>query len=165
MKFSSKKDLSFPQAVEILFSQLGAGQVMALGASTQDHVTVRLVSCLCKGEKLYFKTDRDFPKTRQLLENPQVALCWSGVQVEGLAKNLGLLTQQGEDWFPAAFMALYANTYQKYSHKAGEILIEITPTLVEVWDTSEEGYACQIFIDFSTQAVTVVPYEQPGEED
>lgn len=39
-------------------------------------------------------SDKNFRKTKQLLENPYVALCWSGVQVEGIAVNKGLVVEE-----------------------------------------------------------------------
>ena len=79
MKFSVDKNLSFEQAVELMFEKLGDWKIMALASSVKDYVMVRNVSCLFYNGKIYFKTDREFRKTKQLIENPNVALCWSGV--------------------------------------------------------------------------------------
>ncbi|MFR3825633.1 MULTISPECIES: hypothetical protein [Hungatella] len=35
----------------------------------------------------------------------------------------------------------------------------MTPKHVEVWDTSDEQYACQLFIDFDNRTVEVKPYD------
>ena len=70
MKFSKEKHLTFEEAVEIMFRQLGDWKIMALATSVNDHVTVRNVSCLFYDEKIWFKTDKNFRKTKQLLENP-----------------------------------------------------------------------------------------------
>ena len=51
-------------------------------------------------------------------------------------------------------------SYNKYSHEDTEILIEVTPKFVEVWDTSEDNYAFQIFIDFEKKAVEVKQYDK-----
>ena len=34
-----------------------------------------------------------------------------------------------------------AKVYNKYSHEDTEILIEVSPKYVEIWDTSDDGYA------------------------
>ena len=47
----------------------------------------------------------------------------------------------------------------KYSHEDTEIIIEVTPKFVEVWDTCEENYAFQIFIDFDKKSVEVKQYD------
>ena len=55
-----------------MFEMLGNSQIMVLASSLNDYVMVRNVSCLFYDEKIYFKTDKNFRKTKQLLENPNV---------------------------------------------------------------------------------------------
>ena len=75
MKFSLDKNLTFEQAKALFFAQLGDWKIMALASSVNDYVMVRNVSCLFYNDKIYFKTDKNFRKTKQLYENPNVALC------------------------------------------------------------------------------------------
>ena len=159
MKFSVEKELSFEQAVELMFEKLGDWKIMALASSVNDYVMVRNVSCLFYDQKVYFKTDMNFRKTKQLYENPQVALCWSGVQIEGIAENKGLVVDEPDRRFEKLYEKFLWGSYNKYSHEDTEIIIEVTPKFVEVWDTSEDNYAYQIFIDFDKQAVEVKQYD------
>ena len=159
MKFSADKNLTFDQAVEIMFDKLGDSKIMALASSVDDYVMVRNVSCLFYDEKIYFKTDKNFRKTQQLFKNPHVALCWSGVQVEGLAENKGLVVDEPGRRFEKLYKEHLWGSYNRYSHEDTEILIEVSPKFVEIWDTSEDNYAYQIFIDFDKQAVTVKQYD------
>ena len=159
MKFSVDKHLTFEQAVTIMFEKLGDSKIMALASSVNDYVMVRNVSCLFYDNKVYFKTDKNFRKTQQLFENPHVALCWSGVQIEGLAQNKGLVVEEPGRRFEALYKKFLWGSYNKYSHEDTEIIIEVTPKFVEIWDTSEDNYAYQIFIDFDKQAVTVKQYD------
>lgn len=161
MKFSLDKNLAFDQAVEIMFEKLGDSKIMALASSVNDYVMVRNVSCLFYDRKIYFKTDKNFRKTQQLFLNPRVALCWSGVQVEGLAENKGLVVDEPGRRFETLYKQFLWGSYNKYSHEDTEILIEVTPKFVEIWDTSEDNYAYQIFIDFDKQAVQVKQYDHP----
>lgn len=160
MKFSMDKTISYEEAVRIMFAKLGNSQIMALASSLNDYVMVRNVSCLFYDEKIYFKTDKNFRKTKQLLENPQVALCWSGVQVEGVAENKGLVVDEPGRRFEEGYKKYLWESYNKYSHKDTEILIEVTPKYVEIWDTSDDGYAYQLFIDFENKTVEVKPYDK-----
>ena len=162
MKFSLDKNLTFEQAVSIMFDKLGDSKIMALASSVDDYVMVRNVSCLFYDEKIYFKTDKNFRKTQQLFKNPHVALCWSGVQVEGLAQNKGLVVDEPGRRFEKLYKEHLWGSYNKYSHEDTEIIIEVTPKFVEIWDTSEDNYAYQIFIDFDKQAVTVKQYDDTG---
>ena len=162
MKFSLDKNLTFEQAVSIMFDKLGVSKIMALASSVDDYVMVRNVSCLFYDEKIYFKTDKNFRKTQQLFKNPHVALCWSGVQVEGLAQNKGLVVDEPGRRFEKLYKEHLWGSYNRYSHEDTEILIEVSPKFVEIWDTSEDNYAYQIFIDFDKQAVTVKQYDDTG---
>lgn len=159
MKFSVDKNLTFEQAVEIMFEKLGDWKIMALASSVNDYVMVRNVSCLFYDNKVWFKTDKNFRKTQQLYQNPQVALCWSGVQIEGIAKNKGLVIDEPDRRFEKLYKEHLWGSYNKYSHEDTEIIIEVTPKFVEIWDTSEDNYAYQIFIDFEKESVDVKQYD------
>ena len=159
MNFSVDKNITFDQAVELMFEKLGDWKIMALASSVNDYVMVRNVSCLFYDHKIYFKTDKNFRKTKQLYENPQVALCWSGVQVEGIATNKGLVIDEPDHRFQDLYKKFLWGSYNKYSHEEDEIIIEIDPRFVEVWDTSEDNYAYQIFIDFNKKSVEVKQYD------
>ena len=160
MNFSADKNLSFEQAVELMFEKLGDWKIMALGSSQNDYVMVRNGSCLFYDNKIWFKTDKNFRKTQQLFANPQVAMCWNGVQVEGIAENKGLVVDEPDRRFEALYKKFLWGSYNKYSHEDSEILIEVSPKFVEVWDTSEDNYAYQIFIDFDSRSVQGKQYDQ-----
>lgn len=159
MNFSIDKSLTFEQAVKIMFEKLGDWKIMALASSVNDYVMVRNVSCLFYDNKVYFKTDKEFRKTKQLYENPQVALCWSGVQIEGIAENKGLVVDEPDHRFEKLYKKFLWGSYNKYSHEDTEIIIEITPKFVEIWDTSEDNYAYQIFINFDKKEVEIKQYD------
>ena len=160
MDFSENKTLSFEEAVKLMFEKLGDWKIMALASSVNDYVMVRNVSCLFYDEKVYFKTDKNFRKTQQLFQNPQVALCWSGLQIEGIAENKGLVVDEPDRKFEKLYKEFLWGSYNKYSHEDTEIIIEVTPRFVEIWDTSEDNYADQIFINFETKEVVVKPYDK-----
>ena len=159
MNFTVDKNLTFDQAVELFFKKLVVSKIMALASSVNDYVMVRNVSCLFYDNRIYFKTDKNFRKTQQLYQNPRVALCWSGVSVEGVAQNKGLVVDEPGRRFEQLYKEHLWGSYNRYSHEDTEILIEITPKFVEVWDTTEENYAFQIFIDFDKQSVEVKQYD------
>lgn len=160
MNFSTNKNLTYEQAVELMFQKLGDWKIMALASSVNDYVMVRNVSCLFYDNKVYFKTDKNFRKTQQLYQNPQVALCWSGVQIEGIAENKGLVVDEPDRRFETLYKKHMWGSYNKYSHEDTEIIIEVSPKFVEIWDTSEDNYAFQIFIDFEKKSVEVKQYDK-----
>lgn len=160
MKFTLDKDITYESAVARMFEMLGDWKIMALASSKDDYVMVRNVSCLFYDEKIYFKTDKNFRKTQQLFENPHVAMCWSGIQVEGIAENKGLVVEETGQRFAEGYKKHLWESYNKYSHEDTEIIIEVSPKYVEIWDTSDDGYAFQLFLDFDKKSVEVKLYDE-----
>ena len=152
--------MNFEAAVQKMFEMLGNSKIMALATSKNDHVFVRNVSCVFYDNKIYFKTDKNFRKTKQLLENPQVAICWDGIQVEGIAVNKGLVVEEEGRRFEQAYRKYLWGSYNAYSHEDSEILIEITPKFVEIWDQDRNKRGFQTFLDFDKQSVEVVYYDE-----
>ena len=159
MQKRPEKELTVQEAQERMFGLLGTHKIMALASSVKDHVMVRNVSCLFYDGKIWFKTDRNFRKTKQLYENPRVALCWNGVQVEGKARIAGLVAEEPGKRFAALYDKYLKNSYNNYSHEDTEILVEVTPGFAELWDTDENGDAYQIFIDFDRGTTSLKPYD------
>lgn len=152
--------MNFEAAVQKMFEMLGNSKIMALATSKNDHVFVRNVSCVFYDNKIYFKTDKNFRKTKQLLENPQVAICWDGIQVEGIAVNKGLVIDEEGRRFEEAYRKYLWGSYNAYSHVDSEILIEITPKFVEIWDQDSDKRGFQTFLDFDKQSVEIVYYDK-----
>lgn len=151
--------MSFEEAVRFMFTKLGNSKIMALASSSKDYVMVRNVSCVFYHDKIYFKTDKNFRKTKQLFENPQVAMCWNGVQVEGIARNLGLVIDEEGRIFETLYKKYLWGSYNAYSHVDTEILIEVSPKFVEIWDQDEKEHAFQTFIDFEKKKVEIQYYD------
>ena len=95
--------MEFNEAVELMFKKLGDYKIMALASSVDDVVMVRNVSCLFYNQKIYFKTDKNFRKTQQLYANPNVAMCWNGVSLEGTAVNKGLVIDEEQRTFETLY--------------------------------------------------------------
>lgn len=152
--------MEYNEAVDFLFKKLAPSKIMALASSVNDHVMVRNVSCLIYNDAIYFKTDKNFRKTKQLYENPRVALCFSGIQVEGIATIKGLVVDEPGRQFEKLYQKYLWGSYNAYSHEESEILVEVKPTFVELWDTDEKNKAFQIFIDFDKQAVEYKQYDE-----
>lgn len=151
--------MEFLEAKEIYDKKLGDFKIMALASCVDNYPMVRNVSCVFYNDKIYFKTDKNFRKTQQLYKNPRVAMCFNGVQVEGIAENKGLVVEEEGRVFEQKYKEFLWQSYNAYSHVDTEILIEVTPKFVEIWDEDENRNAFQIFIDFDTKEVTVKDYD------
>ena len=151
--------MTFEEAKTIMDQKLGDYKIMALASCVDDYPMVRNVSCIFYNDKIYFKTDRNFRKTKQLFQNPRVAMCFNGVQVEGIAENKGLVVEEEGRVFEKKYKEYLWQSYNAYSHEDSEILIEVTPKFVEIWDEDEARNAFQILFDFDTREVEVRPYD------
>ena len=140
--------MEFKEAVEFLFEKLAPSKIMALASSVDNHVMVRNVSCLIYDDAIYFKTDKNFRKTKQLYENPRVATI------------KGLVTEEPERKFEKLYQKYLWGSYNAYSHEDTEILVEVKPSFVEIWDTDEKNKAYQIFIDFDKKEVEYKKYDE-----
>lgn len=151
--------MEFKDAVELMERKLGDWKIMALASCHKDYPMVRNVSCLFYNHKIYFKTDKNFRKTQQLYENPRVAMCFNGVQVEGLAKITGLVVDEPGRIFEKKYKEFLWQSYNRYSHEEDEILVEVTPEFVEIWDEDPDRNAFQIFIDFKKKEAFTKKYD------
>ena len=151
--------MDFQTAVEHFYQTLGQKKIMPLATSLNDHVMVRNVSVIIHEGKILFKTDKNFRKTKQLIENPRVAICYWGVQIEGIAVNHGLVVDQPDHSFQELYQKHWEKSYNAYPHKDSEILIEIVPKLVEIWDQDEEDKGFQLFIDYEQEKAETSTYD------
>ena len=104
------------EAKKIMDEKLGDYKSMALASCVDDYPMVRNVSCVFYNDKIYFKTDKNFRKTQQLFKNDKVAMCFNGVQVEGTAKNLGLVVDEPGRTFEKKYKEFLWQSYNAYSH-------------------------------------------------
>lgn len=151
--------MEFQTAVKQFYQKLGQKKIMALATSLNDHVTVRNVSVIIHEEKILFKTDKNFRKTKQMIENPQVAICYWGVQIEGIAINHGLVVDQEDSSFQQLYQKHWEKSYNAYPHKDSEILIEIEPKLVEIWDQDNDDKGFQLVMDFDQKKAEIQYYD------
>ena len=86
-------------------------------------------------------------------------MCFNGVQVEGKALNKGLVIDEPGRIFEKKYQEFLWQSYNAYSHVDTEILIEVEPKFVEIWDEDENRNAFQLFIDFENETVEYKPYD------
>lgn len=153
-------NMEFEEAVHYMYKKLAPSKIMALASSVDDHVMVRNVSCLIYDEIIHFKTDKNFRKTKQLYDNPRVALCFNGIQIEGIAHIRGRVIDEPSRQFEKLYQKYLWGSYNAYSHEDDEILVDIEPAFVEIWDTDEKNRAFQIFIDFKNRTVKYKEYDK-----
>jgi uncharacterized pyridoxamine 5'-phosphate oxidase family protein len=153
-------DLDFDAAYGEVMENFESSDYAVLATSAQDRVSARTVSYVVEGGRLYFQTDRNFEKYRQIAENGNIALCLGAMQVQGVAKILGRALGGNTARIAGLLRMKHPDGLSVlYSRKADEIeLVEITPVFVKIW--SERGGVPAVeFIDVANRTASRTPYE------
>ena len=74
-------------------------------------------------------------------------------------KITGLVVDEPGRVFEKKYKEYLWQSYNAYSHEESEILVEITPSFVEIWDDDENKKAYQLFLYFDKQEVEYKPYD------
>ncbi len=124
----------FQSRISILFEKLGSGQIMSLATSLNGKVFARSMSVIICNHKFYFQTDKTFDKYYQLSNNKNVALCFNNFQIEGTAWELGHPLKSENLFFADKYKKCFSGSYEKYTQLSNEVLFEVTPCYIKIWD-------------------------------
>lgn len=120
--------------------------IMVLATSSSDRVTARSVSYIVLNSSIYLQTDKTFLKCKQIIINPNVALCIDNIQIEGSAKIKGHPFDEENRAFVEEFRKVHNGSFNAYSHMENEVVIEIEPISITLWKY-EEGKPLRDFLD------------------
>jgi uncharacterized pyridoxamine 5'-phosphate oxidase family protein len=151
-------DIDYSLLDNEIFNILGDKKVMVLATCYENLVTARSMSCIIIGKKIYFQTDTTFQKIKQMIENPNIALCIDNIQIEGIAKIKKHPFDDENYEFLNAFKENYKNSYEHYSHIKNEVVVEIKPTLITLWKY-EGSQPLRDFLDIKKSKAYRVIYE------
>lgn len=140
----------FSKKCDQLFTKLGDHQIMCLATSLYDIVTARSMSIIIYNRKFYFQTDSNFVKYKQLCGNQRAALCWNNIQIEGICKEIGSPLSPKNLFFVNLGKHYFNGTFEMYSAMKGEVLFELEPIKVSVWDCDDDKPFQELF-DFQNQ--------------
>lgn len=118
--------------------------IWVLATCINNHVTARSISIINFGLKIYFQTDSEMEKYKQIVENPNVALCYKNYQIEGNAVIKGNIDKNSD--FLGKYRIVHKNSFEKYSHLKNEVVIEIKPSIIKIWKYIDDK-PCIDFID------------------
>jgi uncharacterized pyridoxamine 5'-phosphate oxidase family protein len=122
-------DILKDEAVKFLEAQ----KYLVLATSSNNRVAARTISYASKGLTIYFQTDRNFLKARQIEQNPNVALCGANVQIEGTARIRNHPLDKSNEEFVELFKNKHPLAFNTYAHLKSEIVIEVEPELITFW--------------------------------
>ena len=145
-------ELEYDIEVDKIYNYIGRSKIMALATSSQNHPTVRLVSCIIYNNKIVFQTGTDLIKYKQIGENNNVALCIDNIQIEGIANIIGRTNDEKNQEIMEIYKKHYKNSYETYFHCEKEILIEVILSKIIKWDY-ENSKPYRIFIDINNKKI------------
>lgn len=114
---------------------MGEVKKVVLATSSNNRITSRMMSFVVYENKFYCQTDKRFLKVEQILDNPKVSICIDNIQIEEIAQIIGKPLHH--NIFVTLFKKYFKNSNENYSFLENEILLEISPTFVTVWNYKE----------------------------
>ncbi len=121
----------FEEKLNALYAEFANNKNMVLSSVYDNKVSSRMMSMVFINGRFYFQTDRKFRKYKQIISNPNVALCADNIQVEGVCAEIGRPSEHIQ--FIEVFKTNYEGSYKKYSSLKDEVLFEITPDYIQRW--------------------------------
>ena len=137
--------LDFNHEEKRIFTQIGENKIAPLATSSQNNVTVRMMSVVIFRNRIYFQTGTDLIKYRQICENKNVALCFDNIQVEGIANIMGKPMEH--DTIMEIYKKHYKSSYENYSKLDKEILVEVQPQKITIWEYDNNERPYRIYLD------------------
>lgn len=112
-------------------SVFNKGKTMVLSSCEDNKVSSRMMSIVYIDGLFYFQTDMKFRKYRELINNPQVALCIDNIQIEGVCKEIG--HPMANTQFCSEYGKNFNTSFNLYSSLKNERLFAVYPTFIERW--------------------------------
>ena len=122
---------TFQDNYTAFLSDFGNGRKMVLSTAENNRVSSRMMSVVQIDGVFYFQTDLTLNKYRQILSNPNVALCIDNIQIEGLCEENGHPLQN--EAFCNGFQECFKGSYDTYTSLKNERLFAVKPTFIERW--------------------------------
>ena len=137
--------LDFKHEEERIFGKIGENKIAPLATSSQNNPTVRMMSVVIFCNKIYFQTGTDLLKYNQICENKNVALCFDNIQVEGIANIMG--KPMDHNIIMEIYKKHYKNSFENYSKLDKEILVEVIPQKITIWEYDNNGKPYRIYLE------------------
>jgi len=124
----------FVEKTAKLWKKMGTHNIMVLATGSGGRISSRQMSVIVYNEKFYCQTDETFLKYKQITENPNVALSYKNLSIEGKCRTIGHPLDKDNSFFADRFKKHFSLSYKSYTAIPTERLLEITPTLVYSWE-------------------------------
>lgn len=142
-------DITYRNLKEEVIDFLNKNHLLVLATSLSGKVTARTVNCINKDLTVFFQTSKLSVKYQQMQQNPNVALCFGNMQMEGLAQIRRHPLHYFNRSFAAAYKRLHTCAYEKYSNLPDNVVVEVTPKVIALWKNDEKGIPFHDFLYIS----------------
>jgi hypothetical protein len=118
---------------EFLLNLPDLNRNLALATSNWRRTTVRMVSVLLFGGRIYFQTHATSTKARQIRWNSRVALSGGPLTLEGRARSLGHPLDPVHGDISDAYRKAHPGSFAHFSRRPEQRLFEVTPLRYLYW--------------------------------
>jgi len=129
-----KKDLNFKQTLQTKLDFLRTVKEIVLSTCSNDRVTSRVVDCACHDKTIYFLTWSHHTKCIQIKENPNVALCYKNLQIEGVAEIKGNPLLETNKDHSNRYRAKQPEIYNKFVKYDGMVIVKVDIRSIHSWE-------------------------------
>jgi len=134
-----KKNLNFKQILQTKLDFLSTAKEIVLSTCSNDRVTSRAIDCACNDKTIYFLTWSHHTKCIQIKENPNVALCYKNLQIEGVAHIKGNPLLEINKAHSNQYRAKQPEIYDEFIKYDGIVIVMVDIRSIHSWEGWQDG--------------------------
>ncbi len=124
--------MEYELLLEKIIKLLSKTNYVVLATASKDGVVTASKMCMIANvTTLYFQTDSNFEKARNIMENPNVAITIENIYFKGQATIIGHPSEN--KFFVEKMKEKHYQTYENYTDLPNQILIEVKLTECRIW--------------------------------
>lgn len=130
-------EIDFLDLEREIIHYINQSSAWVLATAAGPHVTARTVFTVSNGVVIFFMTDKNFQKYKQMTMNPTVALCRENYSIEGKAKEIGSPMDSKNSAVGSLYRQHHPLAYKRFAALKTETFFEIHPTQVSIWKQTD----------------------------
>ena len=126
-------EISYEELRDEVISALKKNPIWVLSTAWEGHVSSRSMSIINTGLDVYFQTHSSYIKHMEISKNPNVALCFNNISIEGEAEVIGDWTEEKNQELLKLYQSVHPGSFRAYGLLEGQVVYHIKPHLVMLW--------------------------------
>ena len=126
-------ELEFNELKEEFIDALNKTKTLVLATCSDNIVTARPMSIINVGTDIYFQTSKIFTKYKQIMNNKNVALCFSNISIEGIAEDIGSWSKKINNELLKIYLEQHKNSFDRYGSLKNQVVIKVSSVKVTFW--------------------------------